>query len=113
MRRKRATPKGRLECNVARALNRALRGKKNGEPSFDLLGFTAEQLMTHLERQFTKGMTWENYGEWHVDHVRPLASFTYAQPTDPDFKVAWALTNLRPLWARENISKGARVSLLI
>jgi len=113
MRRKRSTAKGRLENNVSRALNRALRGKKNGEPSFALLGFAVEELMTHLERQFQRGMTWENYGKWHVDHIRPLASFTYSDPSDPDFKRAWALTNLRPLWATENISKGARVSLLI
>lgn len=113
MRRRRATAKGRLENNVSRAVHRALKGRKNGEPSFALLGFNVEVLMAHLERQFQRGMTWENYGKWHVDHIRPLASFTYSEPSDPDFKRAWALTNLRPLWATENISKGAHVSLLI
>lgn len=113
MRKRRATTKGRLENNVSRAVHRALKGRKNGEPAFVLLGFTVEQLISHLERQFYQGMTWGNYGKWHVDHIRPLASFTYSEPTDPDFKRAWAITNLRPLWAAENISKGARVSLLI
>lgn len=112
MRRRRSTAKGRLEANVSRALNRALRGRKNGEPSFTLLGFTVEDLMAHLERQFQRGMTWDNYGKWHVDHILPLASFDYSSSSDSDFARAWALTNLRPLWARENISKGAKRLLL-
>jgi Uri superfamily endonuclease len=73
-----------------------------------LLEFTVEELMRHLQRQFLPGMNWENYGRWHVDHILPLASFNYQSAADPEFKVAWALTNLRPMWARENISKGAK-----
>jgi hypothetical protein len=113
MRRRRETVKGRLENNVSRALNRALKGRKNGEPAFGLLRFTVEELITHLERQFMRGMNWQNYGEWHVDHIRPLASFRYDDPSDPEFREAWAITNLRPLWARENISKGAKRLLLV
>lgn len=113
MRRRRATAKGRLESNVSRALVRALREVKNGEPSFKLLGFTVEELMRHLERQFQDGMSWENYGDWHVDHIIPLASHDYRTPHDEGFKAAWALSNLRPLWARENVRKGARRLLLI
>jgi hypothetical protein len=113
MRQRRSVAKGKLENNVSCALHRALKGRKNGEPSFRLLGFGVEQLMAHMERQFTKGMSWDNYGKWHVDHIRPLVSFEYSEPTDPEFRSAWALTNLRPLWASENISKGGRVSLLI
>jgi hypothetical protein len=113
MRRHRATAKGKLQNNVARALHRALRGRKNGEAAFSLLKFTVEELIVHLERQFRRGMGWENYGKWHVDHIVPLASFNYSEPSDPDFARAWALTNLRPLWAKENISKGGRVSLLL
>lgn len=113
MRRRRSTPKGRLESNVARAVHRALNGKKNGEPSFEVLGFSVEELTAHLERQFSRGMTWENYGDWHVDHIRPLASFQYHTASDPQFREAWALTNLRPFWGVENISKGARRLLLV
>jgi hypothetical protein len=108
MRRKRATAKGRLESNVSRAVNRALLKAKSREPSFNLLGFTVDELMRHLERQFLPGMIWENYGKWHVDHILPLASFNYSSAKDDEFKAAWALTNLRPMWAKENISKGAR-----
>jgi hypothetical protein len=113
MRRRRSSAKGRLESNVGGAVYRALRGRKGGSPSFQLLGFTIEDLMAHLERQFREGMTWDNYGQWHVDHIRPLASFSYEKPDDLEFKLAWALTNLRPLWAKDNIAKGGRRSHLI
>lgn len=113
MRRRRATAKGKLESNVARALHRALKDKKNGAPSFELLKFSVEELMIHLEKQFVDGMNWENYGKWHVDHVNPLAKFNYETPADADFGHAWALTNLRPLWAADNIRKGAKRVLLV
>lgn len=72
------------------------------------LGYSAADLRSHLERQFQKGMSWDNYGEWHIDHIVPLASFRISGLSDPEFKAAWALTNLRPLWGAENIQKGAR-----
>jgi len=113
MRRRRTDPKLKLESNVSRAVNRALRGTKGRQPSFEILGFTVVDLTSHLERQFTAGMDWANYGRWHVDHVIPLTSFVYESPSDPEFRAAWALSNLRPLWATENISKGARRLLLL
>lgn len=65
--------------------------------------------MTHLEKEFTDGMTWENYGEWHVDHIRPMASFDFISVDCADFKECWSLSNLQPLWGDENISKGSRL----
>lgn len=63
--------------------------------------------MAHLEAQFAPGMTWENRGEWHVDHIRPLASFDL---TDPEqLRTASHYTNLQPLWASDNLAKGARL----
>jgi hypothetical protein len=107
-------PKFRLENTIRAGIHAEIRrGTKRGRKTFDLLGYTSAELMAHLERQFRRGMNWNNFGEWHIDHISPLSSFDYETPDDPDFKRAWALTNLRPLWAKENISKGARVSLLI
>jgi 5-methylcytosine-specific restriction endonuclease McrA len=113
--KRRMTPQGRLENVVRVAMHAEItRGSKRGRKTFDLLGYSSAELVAHLERQFTKGMSWSNYGsEWHIDHIVPLSSFSYETPDDPDFKSAWALTNLRPLWATENFSKGAKVSLLI
>lgn len=102
-----------LNCRMSSAIRSALRRGKSGRPWLELVDFTLSDLMSHLERQFTKGMSWHNRGEWHIDHVLPLSSFTYETPDDPDFQKAWGLTNLRPLWAADNLSKGAKRLLLV
>ena len=71
-----------------------------------LLGCTKAELMVHIERQFAPGMGWDNYGEWHVDHKRPLASFDLGDPGQ--LQEAMHFSNLQPLWAAENMAKGAR-----
>lgn len=91
----------------------ALRENKGGRSWEAIVGYTLAQLVSHLERQFVKGMTWANYGEWHIDHVRPISSFSFSTGEDPDFKACWAMTNLRPLWAKPNIQKGGKVLLLL
>lgn len=113
MRRIRKTARGKLQGNVSRALHRALKGRKSGAASFELLGYTVEELIDHLERQFVRGMSWKNYGRWHVDHIRPLSAFDYEYATDPGFREAWAITNLRPLWAKDNLIKSGRRVLLL
>jgi len=84
---------------------------KGGRRTFDILGYTADDLKSHLERQFLPGMSWDNYGMfgWHVDHIVPLSAHNYATTEDADFLRAWSLNNLRPLWANENWSKGAKL----
>lgn len=64
--------------------------------------------MRHIEARFVDGMSWENYGEWHIDHVTPLSWFQYKSVTDEGFSAAWALNNLQPLWAEDNLSKNNR-----
>ena len=74
----------------------------------DVIGCTVAELSQHLQIQFTDGMTWDNYGRngWHVDHVRPCASFDL---TDPDQqRQCFHYTNLQPLWAVDNIRKGSK-----
>lgn len=71
----------------------------------DILGYTAEELARHIERQFVHGMSWDNRSEWHIDHIIPLASFCFASTDDPEFKRAWSLPNLRPVWKHENLKK--------
>lgn len=111
--RKMENPQKRIEASVRAGVQKTIRKERKGARTFKILGYSVEELMAHLERQFLRGMTWGNYGQWHVDHIVPLASFNYSSPDDEDFKAAWALTNLRPLWKVENISKGAkRLTLL-
>jgi hypothetical protein len=100
------TPKEKLRTYFGAAISHSLKGRgKGGKGWQDILGYTADDLRTHLERQFTRGMTWDNYGKWHVDHILPVASFIYETVECDEFLACWAITNLRPLWAKENISK--------
>ena len=70
------------------------------------LGCAVEELKKHLESKFQPGMTWKNQGLWHIDHVRPLASFDLTERAQ--FLQACHYTNLQPLWAAENLKKAAR-----
>jgi hypothetical protein len=112
--KRRSTPKGRLENRMRAGMYaRIKRGSKYGRTTFELLGYSSAELMAHLERQFLRGMSWENFGAWHIDHIVPAASFNFETPDDPDFRACWAMTNLRPLWGEDNFSKGAKRLLLI
>lgn len=102
-----STPHGGINRRMRRALRKALGTAKN--KSWPLLvGYTANELRTHLERQFLPRMGWHNMEKWHIDHIIPLANFSYTSTDSPDFKAAWALSNLRPLWSKENIKKSAK-----
>jgi len=78
--------------------------------TFDLLPYTLEQLINHLEGKFQEGMTWDNYGQWHLDHIKPMSSFVFKNPEDKKFQECWSLNNLQPLWGQENLSKGSKLN---
>lgn len=103
-------PKYRLAARTRTAVYTCLKEANVAKyrSTFELLGYTLEELMKHLEKQFTSGMTWDNYGEWHVDHKIPMARFNFTSVEDPEFKLCWCLENLQPLWELDNLSKGAR-----
>lgn len=104
-------PHYRIDSSIRAGINKSIkRGTKGGRRRNEILGYTTSELCAHLEKQFLPGMTWANYGEWHIDHIVPLSAHNYETPDDIDFKKAWALSNLQPLWAPDNIKKGARLS---
>lgn len=107
----RATPKGHITDNIRRAIRTSLqrKGVKSRGRKLSALPYSAGRLAEHLEGLFRTGMSWANYGEWHIDHIRPIASFDYSSVDDPEFQKCWALDNLQPLWASENFSKGATI----
>ena len=72
---------------------------------FDILQYTPEQLINHLELQFKDTMCWDNYGEWHVDHKLPITHFNISEMGDEEFMRCWSLDNLQPMWGIENIRK--------
>lgn len=101
-------PEFRMRKNIAEHLRATLRGKKGRRRWESVVGWLLADLMAHLERQFQPGMTWDNYGEWHVDHIRPIASFDFTRNWDAAVLECWSLTNLQPLWATENRRKSSR-----
>lgn len=107
----RSTLKGRVNDALSSAMYRSLRGNKNGRHWEGLVGYSVDDLKRHIEKQFKDGMSWDNYGKytWHIDHIIPVAVFNITGPECIDFKRCWALSNLQPLWAKENHSKGARM----
>lgn len=99
-----------------RALMRAtLTNGRDGLRMREILGYGADELKAHLERQFSNGMTWERFlsGEIHIDHILPVAHFKIDGAGSSDFKYCWSLSNLRPMWAKDNLSKGAKVLTLV
>lgn len=99
----------KLEVRIASLMGYSLKGRKAGCKWESLVGYTLRDLMAHLESKFSAGMSWLNIGEWHIDHRRPRSVFVYDSPTDPEFQACWALANLQPLWAVDNMTKGARL----
>ena len=71
------------------------------------LGCTVQELKEHLELQFKPGMTWDNHGQWHIDHIKPLSIFDLSDPEQ--FMEACHYSNLQPLWAKDNLSKSNKV----
>jgi len=87
--------------------------KSRGKISFGkYVSLDYKKLKDHLEKLFKPGMSWKNRNKWHIDHIRPLASFKFINHdgtiNQRALNKAWKLTNLQPLWDKENMSKGAR-----
>jgi hypothetical protein len=94
----------KLKRNVRIRINKFLKNKKDN--SSDIVGCSYLYLKEHLEQNFKDNMSWDNYGEWHIDHIKPLSKFDLTKPEE--FKQACHYTNLQPLWAVDNLRKGNR-----
>ena len=75
--------------------------------TLDMLGCTIDFFMQHIEQQFQPGMTWQNHGQWHIDHIKPCASFDLTDPAQQ--KTCFNFSNMQPLWAEDNMKKGCRL----
>lgn len=104
-----STPRGKLNNTISTSMRRSLTGSKAGRHWESLVSYTVNDLKKHLEKKFQPGMTWNNYGEWHLDHRVPISVFNFETPEDIDFKKCWALKNLQPMWAIENIKKSNKL----
>lgn len=94
--------RNRIHCALA------IVDAKKAASSIELIGCTITELRQHLEAQFTDGMSWANHGRngWHIDHIRPCVSFDLTDPEQQ--RQCFHYTNLQPLWAADNIRKGAK-----
>jgi hypothetical protein len=101
----------KISNNVSRRIHESLKNKKGGRNWEKLVGYSIKQLMNHLELKFKPGMSWENYGlhGWHIDHVIPRSHFKITDYNCSGFKKCWNISNLQPLWARENLIKGNKI----
>lgn len=104
-------PVFKLGCTLRARLRLALRNEQKAGSAVHDLGCTTAELKTYLESKFQPGMTWDNWsrGGWHVDHIKPLSSFDLSDRQQ--FLEACHYTNLQPLWAEENLSKGAAYAI--
>lgn len=104
--RKKTDPIFKLKCNLRTRLSKFLCNKNitKNKKTEKLIGTTYEDLKNHIENQFTEGMSWDNYGKWHIDHITPLCS---ASNKDEIYKL-FNYENLQPLWALDNIKKGGK-----
>ena len=109
--RKASDPLYKLISNFRTAIYQVLK-ESNVEKNkhyFDILQYTPESLIKHLESQFENNMNWDNYGKWHVDHKLPITSFNIEEMGDEEFMRCWSLENLQPMWGTDNIRKSNRV----
>ena len=81
------------------------KGYKKNSKTEKMLGISYEKVKKHIGRQFQKGMTWSNHGEWHIDHIIPLSS----AKTEAELLKLCHYRNLQPLWATDNLSKGSKI----
>ena len=100
-------PHFRLKQTLSHRIWGALKGQVKSKRTMELIGCTIDELWIHMESKFTEGMTRENHGKWHVDHIRPCVSFDLTDPEQQ--KKCFHYTNLQPLWALDNIKKGGSV----
>ena len=98
-------PQHRINNIMRVSIGAAIKDKNNRSwPT--LVGYSSDDLKTHLEKQFREGMTWDNHGKaWEIDHVMPRSMFKYESFEDEDFIKCWCLQNLQPRWATTKIAE--------
>jgi len=108
----------KLKKNISSTICNSLRNRNSSKEGscFKYLGYTVEELKTHLESQFEEWMNWDNWGQisnerktWNIDHIYPQSKLPYDSMIHPNFIKCWSLSNLRPISATENIKKKDKI----
>lgn len=103
-----ADPYFKVVCSIRTRISKLLRQKSADKNNkfYQYLGCNKLEFIDYFQKKFKDGMTWENHGEWHIDHIKPCASFNLLDHEEQ--KKCFNYTNLQPLWAVENLSKGCK-----
>lgn len=104
-RKRRENPDIKIKCNLRKRLSFLLRKNiiSKTEQTFDLLGISIQDFMKYLESKFQEGMTFENYGQWHLDHIKPCYYFDLTKLEDRE--KCFHFSNIQPMWAVDNLRK--------
>ena len=96
----------RVSANLRARVRDRVRNAKSSktEATMKLLGCSVDFFMDYISSKFQEGMSWENYGEWHLDHIKPL----YLSENEEDLLLLNHYTNLQPLWAKDNLRKNRK-----
>lgn len=107
--RRKTDPMYRLIVNSRRRVRYLLNNKSStkNKSTEKIIGCSYSEYKKHLEKGFTEGMTWDNYGEWHIDHIIPLSS----AKTESEIYNLLNYKNTQPLWAMDNLKKGNKISI--
>ena len=103
------SPSQKIAATLRNRINIGLKKSKKAGRTIELLGCTYSEVKLHLEKQFTEGMTWDNWGRggWHIDHIKPCSSFDLTKEKE-QFK-CFHHSNLQPLWESDNCAKGDNI----
>jgi len=95
----------RLKKNIRDRVKDYMKGKSIGKRTKDIVGLDYKEFKEYISNKFTEGMSWENYGKWHLDHIIPLCS----AKNEEEVLLLNHYTNLQPLWSEDNLKKGGRI----
>lgn len=97
-------PLERLKKNLRDRIRKYLTEENKSKKTFDIIGLDKENFKSYIESKFEEGMSWDNYGEWHLDHIKPL----HLSKNEEDLIKLNHYTNLQPLWAEDNLKKNRK-----
>jgi len=99
----------KIKGNLRSRMYNAIRGGYKSARTEGLIGCSVKDLMMYLEKKFLLGMSWDNYGKWHIDHIIPCCSFDLFRAEEQ--KRCFNFINLQPLWAEDNLRKNKRIAI--